>query len=64
MPGMSAGPTRRRGVATGALQQVGAVQPGAVNPDDDLVGPGLRDRPIRDLEMAVHDRDRTHEPGT
>ena len=54
----------RRGVATGALQQVGAVQPGAVHPHHDPVGSRLRDGPVGDLEMAVDDRDRTHEPAT
>ena len=54
----------RRGVATGALQQVGAVQTGAVDPDDDPVGSRVRDGPLGDLQMAVDDRDRTHEPAT
>jgi hypothetical protein len=28
------------------------------------MGTGLREGPLRDLEMAVDDRDRTHEPAT
>ena len=54
----------RRGIEAGALQQIGAVQSGAVDPHDHAVGAGLRDGPLGDLQMAVDDRDRTHEPAT
>ena len=56
-------PTGWRGITTRALQQIGAVQSRAVNAHDDLLGTRLRDRPIRHLQPAVYDRDRTHEPG-
>ncbi len=54
----------RRGIATGALQQVGAVETGAVDPHDDAVGGRLREGSLGHLQPAVDDRDRTHEPGT
>ena len=63
-PGNVGRDTGRRGVVTGALQEVGAVQSRAVDPDHHPVRSRLRDRPLGELQMTVHDRDRTHEPAT
>jgi hypothetical protein len=46
------------------LEEVGAVEPGAVDPHDDPVGSRVGEGPFRDLEMVADDRDRTHEPAT
>ncbi len=54
----------RRGIATGALQEIGAVQTGAVNPHHDPVRSRVGDGPGGDLQMAVDDRDCPHEPAT
>ena len=51
---------RRRGVETGPLQQVGAVQPGTVHSDEYLVGRRRRDGRRRQLERTVRDRDCSH----
>ena len=54
----------RRGIEAGALHQIGPVQPGAVDAHHRTVGGRFRDGSVGQLQTAVHDRDRTHEPAT
>jgi hypothetical protein len=50
------GRARRRRVAAGALAEVGAVDPGGANADQDLAVARNRIGPLRDLDPAVDDR--------
>ena len=60
---MSGGEPGRRRVVARALVDVGAVEPGRVDPDEDLAGAGLRVGVLGDDDLAVADGGRAHGRG-